>query len=551
MNLSDKEILELNALCNAVVDQTLTDKQKDRLSELLRTSQESRQFYVRAMGLSASLHSYAAEMQIEGPDGMKPPSGSWSSGKWFSVFFALAALVMLVIWLRAPRHETIHEPAMTGPIAVAPAQVAAPAADELVAQLTGSKGCEWKNGAVIQPGQQLHKDQKLELVKGLAEITFDCGAQVVLEGPASFNINSAWSATLSSGSLRASLPPEALGFSISNPTVEVVDNGTEFTMLTDASGISTDVLVLKGEVVATPKPSMDSPIVLTEKESRRFAVAGVSKEMHADELKLVELAKPMSIDHFVQPTSYAHWAFNETDGNLCKGMSFGLPPGVSDLQLHNVSEAGADAAHTVGHFGGALKFSGKMYAQAAYPGISDYTAHTILLWVKVPRNASVITSYAMMAWGVNNPQLGSHPIQICWNRNASDGMVGALRTDYGGGFALGQTQLRDGAWHHIAVVFVPRGNDPRGPMGVKEYVDGRLEAEGKPSPPGSDVFQYSSETTPKDANGDFWLGCRVGPKSVPARWDRFSGEISDLFVVDRALEPQEIMQVMTSNHMQF
>ena len=33
MNLSDHEILELNELCNAVVDGTLTDTQRSRLTD--------------------------------------------------------------------------------------------------------------------------------------------------------------------------------------------------------------------------------------------------------------------------------------------------------------------------------------------------------------------------------------------------------------------------------------------------------------------------------------------------------------------------------------
>ena len=81
----------------------------------------------------------------------------------------------------------------------------------------------------------------------------DSGAQIVLQGPAALDVNSAWSATLNRGTIKASLPPEAMGFSIQNPTVEVVDLGTEFTMFADAGGASTDVLVLKGEVEAAPR----------------------------------------------------------------------------------------------------------------------------------------------------------------------------------------------------------------------------------------------------------------------------------------------------------
>ncbi len=76
-------------------------------------------------------------------------------------------------------------------------------------------------------------------------------------------------------------------------------------------------------------------------------------------------------------------------------------------------------------------------------------------WVKVAKDAKLSSAYAMVAWGVNNEKLGSHPIHISWNRNPAEGTVGVLRTDYGGGFALGSTPLRDGEWHHITVVLIP------------------------------------------------------------------------------------------------
>jgi hypothetical protein len=550
MNLTDKEILELNELCNAVVDETIDEKQKDRLSGMLRSSLEARQFYVRSMGQSASLHSYAAEMQMESPDGPRH-GGGHHRGTWFTMFFALAALVMLVIWLKFPHQDTPHDTPISPPVALNPnpPSAASAPAEVFVAQLTGAKGCQWLDGT-IRPGQQLHEGQKLELASGLAEITFDCGAQVVLQGPASFSVNTEWNATLSSGSLRASLPPEAMGFSISNPTVEVVDNGTEFTMVADASGASTDVYVIKGEVVASPNAQADQiGIVLREKESRRFSRSGVQKNVQSNDVRLAELAKPLSLDHFARPAGYAHWFFDQADGKLCKVQAFGLPGGVSDLKICNVAEVGLAGVHTTGRFGGALKFSGsKMFAQAEFPGISDYTAHTVSFWVKIPSDASLSNTFAMIAWGVNNPQLGSHPIDIVWNKDPDAAMVGVLRTNFFGGFAVGQTPLRDGKWHHIAVVLVPRV-DPRGPLDVKQYVDGRLEGEARPSRTGSSVFLYSSDNTPQDANGSFWLGCRVGQTGPKAA--RFVGEISDLFVFDRALEPQEIVKVMSSNQMQY
>ena len=536
MNLADKEILELNELCNALVDDTLSDKQKARLTEWLAQSADVRQFYIRFMGQSASLYSYASELQTEAPDSLPMPGKSTRKWKWVVSLLAMAALIALVVWMRPVKNGNDVVRAQPSPSA----STDTPAAeDEFVAQLTGSKECRWAAGSTpIQALAQLRQGQRVDLASGFAEITFDSGAQVVLEGPASLDVESAWSATLNRGKLRASLPPEAMGFSIKNPSVEVVDLGTEFTMFTDASGAATDVLVLKGEVEAAASTAGDQQaVVIREKELRHFTSTGISTA-HDDGQKFAELTQPVILDHFVPATGYAHWSFDQAVGGLFKVDASGLSPEVSDAQLEDVP-AGIPI-HTQGRWKGALRFDGHLFVKSSFPGISDNVPHTVVFWVKIPKDASPRNAYAMVAWNVNSKELLLHPIHICWNRLPSDGTVGALRTDYGAGFAIGDTPLRDGRWHHIAVVFMPR-DDAKQPMEVKQYVDGRFEGEGKPSPPGTTNF------TDAHTDGTFWLGCRLGTKGV--RTDRFRGDLSDLFIIPRALEPQEITQLMNKNEM--
>ena len=439
MNLTDKEILELNEICSALVDETTDRETKKRDSPtFFSTSEEARQFYVRATGLSSSLYSYASEMQTGERDAVplrKNVVGAW----WVFGLLAAAAVVMLVLWSNQPRQN----------LASSPAPAPAPA-EEFVAQLTGSKDCEWANPASsVQPGGQLHKGQQVELTKGYAEITFDSGALVILEGPVSLNVKSAWSATLNRGTIKASVPPEAMGFSISNPNVEIVDLGTEFTMSADANGVA-EVLVLKGEVEAEPGIAGDrQPIYLMEKESRRFARSGVSA-VRGDDQQLTHFTRPITLDHFISATDYAHWSFDETDGLLIKADVSGSPLPMSDAQMRNIGPTDAIEARVPGRWGSSLRFNGQMYVKGMFPGISGTAPHTVVFWVKIPKDAKLSNAYAMVAWGVSSEKLGAHPVQVGWNRNPTEGTVGVLRTDYGGGFAVGATPLRDGQWHHIA-----------------------------------------------------------------------------------------------------
>ena len=265
MSLPDDELLELNTLCNALIDGALTEADRARLEKMLAASDDARRFYVRAMTLSASLFDYAGEMQADAPE-VSPkrvvhvPAWMWTAGS-----LAAAACVVFALWLGdAAKRDAANDTAS-----------AEQESDDSVARLSGAKDCRW-SGAALQPGAELRRGQRIELASGFAEITFDCGAQVTLEGPASLDLSSAWDAVLRRGTLKANVPHEAIGFRISNPSVEVTDLGTEFSMVADDGG-ATEVFVLKGAVEAAPRDAAGNAgdaVVLHETQSRRFAKAG-------------------------------------------------------------------------------------------------------------------------------------------------------------------------------------------------------------------------------------------------------------------------------------
>jgi uncharacterized protein (TIGR04206 family) len=523
MNLTDPEILELNELCNAVIDDTLTDAQRARLSAWLSASADAREYYVRALGQSASLHSYASETHAEA---MPRPKPVRVQGRmvWLGGLLAVAAAVAVIFWVGSPS---------------APIEAAAVASKSavFVARLSASKEIAWAGGASFQPGALLRKGQHLDLAAGYAEVTFDSGARVVLEGPTSFVINSAWDSTLRKGTLKASVPPQAIGFRVSNPSVEVTDLGTEFTMIADASG-ATDVLVLKGEVEAAPRVSADSDtILLRERESRRFEATGVSEVSDSAE-KFARFDQPHPLERFTADFHYAHWSFDESAGNFV-GRYHG--PDVLDLPA-TLAGAPVDVTGTVttGQWRQAIRFDGTMQAQTRFPGLSDLSAHTVSFWVRVPEDAPLSDAYAMVAWRAGTPKLAYRPVHISWNRNPTEGALGALRTDFSGGCALGTTSLRDGRWHHVAVVITP-SEDSAIPVQVRQYVDGRLESSA--IIPGK--VRGPAATANHALNDLVWLGCRLGASGP--RQERFRGEIDELYIADRALAPQEIVQVMADN----
>ena len=100
---------------------------------------------------------------------------------------------------------------------------------------------------------QLQAGQQLLLEKGMAQITYGNGAVVLLEGPASFRIDSPKSGFLARGKLMARADTEeSRQFTIITPDARFEDLGTEFGVMIDDKGRSA-VAVFAGKVKAEAK----------------------------------------------------------------------------------------------------------------------------------------------------------------------------------------------------------------------------------------------------------------------------------------------------------
>jgi len=533
MSLSDRETLELNELCSAAVDGSLTSMQRVRLEQMLAESEDARQFYVMAMDLSASLGHYAGEMQMDAADAKGYGLHLWESNSVRWAALAAAVAIGLTWWLVGGSMEVGTKTAVAD-------------ASEYVARLTGASKIAWPSGAIaLEPGDFLHRGQRLKLDGGLAEVTFDSGAVVLLEGPAVFDITSAWDSTLRLGAIKVKVPEQALGFRVSNRAVEVVDIGTEFSMVADDQG-NADVLVLQGEVEAMPRNQEDSETILLQvNESRHFARSGVSESERSLDIKS-RFDTERALDRSSVPPKYVYWSFDELLGKVSPAKSFGIPRAESGMTLLAASPSARLASVVEGFRKQALRFDGQLFARAKFQELSRSFPSTIAFWLKVPENAPLSRAYSMVAWRGDDERLASRPVHIGWNRHPMEGPLGAIRTDFSGGHAMGTTPLRDGRWHHIAVIMLV-GDDPIIPVQVKQYVDGRLESNTiTPGPKRSvrrNVLAASSNSL--DTADKLWLGCRLG--AAGPKTERFLGEMDELIVLDRGIDPAEVVQLMDGN----
>ncbi len=162
---------------------------------------------------------------------------------WFAIAAALVGVAAASSWVTY---------AVTGGVAkkaeVAQAGANEGAAD--VARITATRNCMWAETAKnLGFGSRLTSGQRLDLANGLIEITFNDGAVVVLEGPATFDVDSPGRAQLHEGRMSAVVPERAHGFQVATARLNVVDLGTEFGLMAEAEGTA-EVHVFNGLVKA-------------------------------------------------------------------------------------------------------------------------------------------------------------------------------------------------------------------------------------------------------------------------------------------------------------
>lgn len=502
--MTDVERVELNELCSAAVDGALDERGRDRLQELLRASEEARQFYVRAMHLSASLQAYAAEMQS---DPAEPANvvrlEPWQWRHWALAAAAVAAM-LLVVWAMQPN-------------------VLEPEEDETdsVARLTGSKDCQWE-GFSLHTGDELAAGQRVHLKSGVAELTFDSGALLMLHGPVQMDVRSAWEAELQRGTVKANVPQEAIGFRVVNSAVEVVDLGTEFSITANEDG-ATEVFVLQGAVEVHPrdaKGNRQGKSVLREKQARRFAKAG-GGDVHNREQKFQQLMRKVAIDRIARPLNYARWSFDDEGSAQAEVQS--PANGASALQL------GSSARRAPGRFGSALEFDGTYFSRADLLPPMRRGVRTVACWVRMEPDALMDAGTFAVFPAVK--AIGG-VYELGCNRAPGDGVLGALRFRAPMARAVGSTSLRDGRWHHIAAVVAPHAKGGRPPL--KLYVDGRLEPFS-----GTHPARRSFENGPQE--WVLWIG------GSPQNPERFRGWLDELVITEQPLTPQEIRHLMRAN----
>ena len=245
----------LDAYCSGLID----DDGIRRLEAMLLASAPARrhfveyfhhhteiQFAVRATRAADAALDRLARLSVAPPARARPVR-SWLSrprARWL-------AGVAVGIAMASVAFSALRQSGLIGPVRSSPDRALPVSAN--VAWLINAQDCRW-SGKDQKPGREMRSGKVLRLEQGLAEIEFDRGARVILQGPSGVQLVSATTARLLYGTLTARVPAQARGFTVLSPSGKVVDLGTEFG-LSVAEGGATSVRVFTGLVEAFPLDS--------------------------------------------------------------------------------------------------------------------------------------------------------------------------------------------------------------------------------------------------------------------------------------------------------
>lgn len=487
------------------------------LNDTLRCDPEARRTYIRTMMFEGMLACEFAP--LENPASIEP--SSIRPRRWWipASVAATIALASILAWKLPQRSDA--------------SQVADSSIDDdqiTHAVITSLEDASGRFGDhLLSTGMRLSGGM-LKLDRGLASITFDTGAEVTLQGPASFLLESQAKSRLDSGRASAYVPEQARGFVIHTPTSYVRDLGTAFS-LEVRDDRDTDLHVIEGEVevAATGRTAVREPRILRQNEAVRLSRGSMVPIRFRDD----KPSKPSRSLPKIPPS--VHWAFDSWDADFTTDSTRGH---LLQLQKHDRNTL---PELLEGPFGKAIHFDGDgTYAHSTYPGVGGSHARTVACWLCIPPGEGnrEVTPNGIIAWGVDR---SSAKWQLAWNQNKTQGNIGAPRVEFGDGSVVGSTDLRDGRWHHLAVVFLggPRANVA---THVRIYVDGKLE-----TLTGRRQQRINTDTRSADAQ-PLTIGRYLGNRPGKGPF-YFEGDLDELHVFEGPLLPSQIVRLMKRNHL--
>ena len=263
---------DLQRLLDSLVIGDITPDDHATLQQELKTDAKARAALRERMDLEAGLRTWASEPapplsdaagqaasqsgRLEARttsvvDAKRTRRRSYSAMRWYYPVLAVAAGLLLVVGVQIWNHFADTDPKQLAEDRASERNANPSAATRLVGVIREQEGCQWSVRPVSTAGR--FAVGKLELANGIAELSFDSGTDVTLEGPCEIDITSIDGARLLAGNVCVNVSELSHGFTLETPESQIIDEGTEYAVSLDEE--STEVHVFDGSVIWIPAAS--------------------------------------------------------------------------------------------------------------------------------------------------------------------------------------------------------------------------------------------------------------------------------------------------------
>ena len=215
---------QLDQLLARLIDGDATERDIAKLDEILDGDSDAQRRYVHYFDLHAELVKKSQTSTLS--NSAESDRRELSTLRWILGLVAtgLAAALLTAVALRFGENlGEVDDPIIVRNEEITNAEDLGPT-DDGVAVLTHAADALWlnsltlKSGAILSPGE-------FKLGRGVIQVEFYYGAQLLVEGPADLEIVSVDRVICRQGKLRARVPSHAAGFSVLTPSFELVDLG--------------------------------------------------------------------------------------------------------------------------------------------------------------------------------------------------------------------------------------------------------------------------------------------------------------------------------------
>ena len=402
-----------------------------------------------------------------------------------------------------------------------------------VARISREVDAEWlSDSGQIGVGSYLYPGP-LILKKGLAEITMENGARVLLEAPVQISLETSSWIYLEKGRLVANIEKSTdHTFVVRTATSTVVDLGTEYGVEVDEKG-QTNTHVFKGKVELRQGPN---PLKYHTKLRLAAGQSGQAKPSG----ELVSIADNSHQFTSVMPSAYEYavlktkplyyWRFDRDQGGLIRNE---MSPELNDEYKLYGSLGYSDGPNLGSGHNVALQCTGRNEDYAILRHYNEQTdeadGFTVAMWIRPEKPDSVFDRNIIFRF-LNNVSEGLGRRYI-FGFNSENRFYFRLGNEIENGQSeevFGKTEIKSNpvpinTWHHVVVSY-SNGNR------MRLYVNGHLEA----------AEHLPSSVRPPSPTARWCIGSGIsgGPLHKP-----FIGSIDEISHYNRELSTEDVQML--------